>query len=178
MPSAAAAVPREAGDLGLMHRVDHGGRGAGAPEYVADFDHIADAGALAAEFARNRNAHQALGARLGDRLGREARVAIDNSGVFRRNRSDLLGASEQARRVGRCSRGRLAAHGSSPARNPLQCRSSQIDGCVHDGLNRIPASAAIPAGTRTAKFQIHRDFCRELSRFFRIKVTDRKQLTR
>ena len=178
MPSAAAAVPCEAGDLGLMHRVDHGGRGAGAAEDVADIDHVADAGALSAEVARNGNAQQALGAQRCYRFSREARVAIDSSGVFRRDRSDLFGASEEARRVGRCSRCRLAAHGSSPARNPLQCRSSQIDGCVHDGLNRIPASAAIPAGTRTAKFQIHRDFCRELSRFFRIKVTDRKQLTR
>ena len=71
MPGAAAAVTRKARDLGLMHRVDHGGGGAGAAEYVADIDHVADAGSFAAELAWNRNPHEALGARRGHRLGRK-----------------------------------------------------------------------------------------------------------
>ena len=46
-----------------MHRVDHGGRGAGAAERVADVDDVGDAGAFAAELVRHHDAEQALGAR-------------------------------------------------------------------------------------------------------------------
>ena len=96
MPGIAAPVPCEAGDLGLMHRVDHGGRGASAAEHIADIDHVTDAGAFAPKFPRNRNPHQALGAQRCYRFSREAGVTVDSDCVFRRDRSDLLGALGEA----------------------------------------------------------------------------------
>ena len=61
MPGAAAAVPRQASHLGLVHRVDHRRRGAGAAERVTDVGNLGDAGALAAEFARHGDAQKPLG---------------------------------------------------------------------------------------------------------------------
>ena len=100
MPGAAAAVTHQASDLGLMHRIDHGGRCAGAAERVTDVDDVGDAGALAAEFARHRNAEQPLGARSADRLFRKTRIAIDGGGVGRRDLGGLLGALHQVGRIG------------------------------------------------------------------------------
>jgi hypothetical protein len=100
MPGAAAAVTREARDLGLMHRIDHGGGGAGAAEHVADIEHVADASSFAAELTWNRNPHEALGARRGHRLGRETRVAIDGDSMFRGDRGDLFRAGGEARGAG------------------------------------------------------------------------------
>ena len=100
MPGAAFAMPREAGDLGLMHRVDHGGRRAGAAERVANIDDVGDAGAFAAELARHRNAHQSRGARGGDRLRRKPRVAIDGDGMFGRDGRDLFGACREVDTAG------------------------------------------------------------------------------
>ena len=141
-----------------MHRIDNGGGGAGALEHVADIDHVADAGAFAAELAWNRNPHQALGARRGHRLGREARVAIDGGSMFRGDRSDLFRARREARGSGRdASRGYLAAHHSARPGNTLQSICSQMDRCVHNGLIDNPLPPLSPAATGTAKFQIHRD---------------------
>ena len=179
MPGAAAAVTREAGHLGLMHGVDHGGGGAGAAQHVADIDHVADASSFAAELARNRDPHEALCARRGDRLGRKARVAIDGGSMFRGDRGDLFCAGGEARGTGRdASRGDLAAHHSARPGNTLQSRRSEMDRCVHNGLIDNPLPPLSPAATGTAKFPIYRDIHRELSRFFRIKVTNRKQFTR
>jgi len=50
MPRAAAAVSRYAGDLGLVHGVDHGGGGTGPAERVTDVGDFGHAGALAAKF--------------------------------------------------------------------------------------------------------------------------------
>jgi hypothetical protein len=121
MPGAAAAVTRKARDLGLMHRIDHGGGGAGAAEYVADIEHVADAGSFAAELAWNRNPHEALGARRGHRLGRETRVAIDGDSMFRGDRGDLFRAGAEARGAGcDASRVDLAAHHSARPGTPCK----------------------------------------------------------
>ena len=158
MPGAAAAVTREARDLGLMHRIDHGGGGAGAAEHVADIEHVADASSFAAELAWNRNPHEALGARRGHRLGRETRVAIDGDSMFRGDRGDLFRAGGEARGAGcDASRVDLAAHHSARPGNTLQSSRSQMDRCVHNGLIDNPPPPLSPAATGTAKFQIHRD---------------------
>ena len=140
MPGAVAAVAQHARDLGLVHRIDHGGRGAGAAERVADIDHVGDASAFAAEIVRHHDAEQALGARRGDRFGREARVAIDRVSVLRGDRGDLFRAGGEARGAGcDASRGDLAAHHSARPGNTLQSSRSQMDRCVHNGLidNRL-----------------------------------------
>ena len=80
MPGAGSAMAHQARDLGLVHRIDHGGRCAGAAERVANVDDVGDAGAFAAEFARHRDAEKPLGARGGDRLFRKSRIAIDRGG--------------------------------------------------------------------------------------------------
>ena len=82
VPSAAAPVPRDARHLGLMHGEDHRGRGAGAPERVADIDNVADARTLAAELTWNRRAQETLGACGGDRLGRHTGIMIDGGGML------------------------------------------------------------------------------------------------
>ena len=113
-------MTRKARDLGLMHRIDHGGGGAGAAKHVADIEHVADAGSFAAELAWNRP-HEALGARRGHRLGREARVAIDGGSMFRGDRGDLFRAGGEARGAWcDASRGDLAAHHSARPGNTLQ----------------------------------------------------------
>ncbi|MFK4694766.1 hypothetical protein ABIF42_000360 [Bradyrhizobium diazoefficiens] len=76
-PGNAVAVPDDAGDLGLVHRVDHRGRGAGAPERVADVGDVVDRGAEAAELDRDHDAEQFLLTRDVESLVREAGVAID-----------------------------------------------------------------------------------------------------
>jgi hypothetical protein len=81
MPGRAAAVPDQAGDLGLMHRKDHGGRGAGAAERVAHVGNVGDRRAVAAELMRDLQAQQPLRARRVDRSFREPGVAIDRFGL-------------------------------------------------------------------------------------------------
>ena len=106
MPGTAAAMPGDAGNLGLMHGENHRRGGAGAAERVTNIDDIGDACALAAELARHRELKQTLGARSRDGLGRKSRVAIDGRGIFarrsprpfRRGRPDFLTASRVARR--------------------------------------------------------------------------------
>jgi hypothetical protein len=95
VPSAAAPVPRDARHLGLMHGEDHRGRGAGAPERVADIDNVADARTLAAELTWNRRAQETLGARGGDRLGRHAGIMIDSGGVLGGDGRDAFHARRQ-----------------------------------------------------------------------------------
>ena len=97
MPSAAAAVAHQAGDLGLMHGVDHRRRGAGAAEHVADVDDVRRARALAAEFGRHRGAQQPLGARCIDRLFGKSRFGIDRRGMGRGHHGDLFRARHQRR---------------------------------------------------------------------------------
>src|SRR5579871_4201707 len=60
---AADAVPDQAGNLGLMHRKDHGAGGAGAAKRVADLGDVGDRCAEAAEGDRNQHAEKLLLAR-------------------------------------------------------------------------------------------------------------------
>jgi hypothetical protein len=92
VPGAAAAVPRDARHLGLMHGKDHRGRGAGAPERVADIDNVADARTLAAELSWNCRAQETLRARRGDRFGRHAGIVVDCGGVLSGDGCDAFGA--------------------------------------------------------------------------------------
>jgi hypothetical protein len=78
-----------------MHGEDHRGRGAGAPERVADIDNVADARTLAAELTWNRRAQETLGARGGDRLGRHAGIMIDSGGMLGGDGRDAFGARRQ-----------------------------------------------------------------------------------
>ena len=129
MPGAALAVPHHARDLGLVHRIDHGRGRTGAAEHVANIHHVGDAGALTAELARNRNAHEARGARGGDRLRRKPGIAVNRRGMFCGDRRDLLGAGREIRRAGRLCQaagGELAARQILLGRNALQRRGSQI----------------------------------------------------
>jgi hypothetical protein len=128
-------VARDAGDLGLMHRVNHRRCRTGAAERVADVNHVADAGALTAEIARDRNAHEALGARSGDRLCGKARVAVDGRSMFHGNCGDLLRTGGETCHSGRnVSWSDLAAHRGARAGNTLQSRRSQMDGRGHYSL--------------------------------------------
>jgi hypothetical protein len=95
MPGAAAVVPHDARHLGLMHRKDHRGRGASAPERVTDFDDIADARTLTAELTWNRRAQEALGARGSDRFGRHAGFVVDCGGMLGGNGRNAFGARRQ-----------------------------------------------------------------------------------
>jgi hypothetical protein len=84
LPRIAGGMANEAGDFGLMHRIDHRTRRAGAPEDVADVDDFRDAGVLAAELGRNHQAEQFLLANGFERFGGETAVAVDRVGEFRR----------------------------------------------------------------------------------------------
>jgi hypothetical protein len=132
VPDAAAAVPHDARYLGLMHRENHRGRGAGAAERVADIDDIADAGALAAQLAWNGRAEQAFSPRSGDRLRRHARIAIDGHRVLGGDRRDAFGAYRQTllrlRRIAGNQRipGRPMARGSG-----MSCCRPRAHGCTH-----------------------------------------------
>ncbi len=92
-------MTREASQLGLVHRINHGGGRAGAAERVADVDNVGDAGAFATEFARHRDTEQPLGARGGDRFIRETRIAVDRDSVRRRDRGDFFDTFGQIRRA-------------------------------------------------------------------------------
>ena len=88
VPAAARAVADQARDLGLMHREDHPGRGAGAAERVAHVGHLGDRRAVAAELDRDLGAQKPLLARRVDGLPREARLAVDRFGLRRRSLGD------------------------------------------------------------------------------------------
>ncbi len=126
MPGAGAAVAHEAGHFGLVHRIDHGGRCAGAAERVADIDDVGDACALAAEFARHGDAEQPFGAQRRDRLVRETRIAIDRGGMRRRNRGGLPGALHK---VCRADRAQIARGGENAARG-ITRRFARPDRCL------------------------------------------------
>ncbi len=81
-PDIIAVVPDEAGDLDLMHREDHAGRGAGRAEDRADVGDVGGAAAVAAEFGRDQHAEQTLLADRGEGFGRKARLAIDRFGIL------------------------------------------------------------------------------------------------
>ena len=146
MPGAAGAMPGNASNLGLVHRVNHRRGGAGAAERITDIGDIGDAGALAAELARHRDAHEARGARGGHRLGRKARLVVDGCGMLRGDRCDLLDAGGES--FHSCRNGRVRCDLQAPrrvrgGRNALQLHSSQFDGCAHHRLMRHLASTAI-----------------------------------
>ena len=116
MPGAAAAMPRDAGHLGLMHGENHRRRGAGAAEHVTNIDHVGDAGALAAEFARHHDAQQTLGAGGGDGLRRKPRSRD-------RRRRHVWPRSPQLSRRGRRgfrAPGRIAGNTAGGARSGLR----------------------------------------------------------
>ncbi len=114
----------EARDLGLVHRIDHRRRCAGAAERVADVDNLGDAGAFAAEFARHRDAKQALGARGGNGLVGKPRVAVDRRGMLARNGGDLVGARH---RIGGAGNAQAACRGENAARGAARRFDVLID---------------------------------------------------
>ena len=132
VPGAAAAVPRDARHLGLMHGKDHRGRGAGAPERVADVDNVADARTLAAELSWNCRAQETLGARGGDRFGRHAGIVVDCGGVLSGDGCDAFGARRKtlfrSRRAARNVQvpSRPAGRGSG-----MFCRRPRAHRCTH-----------------------------------------------
>ena len=135
-PGDAMAVPDDAGDLGLVHRVDHRRGRAGASERVADVGDVMDRGAEAAEFDRNHHAEQFLLTRDVEGLVREAGVAIDAVGVGRSRCGGPGGALDQRGTL--LEKARLHIVDSEDcfthvhARPPPVCRS------------RSPASFAMP----------------------------------
>ena len=100
MPGARFAMTQHAGDLSLVHRVDHRRRSAGAAKHVADIGNIGDAGALAAKLARHANAQKTLGAQRGDCFLRKPRTGIDRRSMGRSHRGGASGARHQIRRGG------------------------------------------------------------------------------
>ncbi len=88
----ALAVAHQAGDLGVVHREDHGAGGAGLAERVADIGQDPDRSALAAELDRNSGAEQPVRAHRGHGLFREASVAVDGIGMGGRDGGDSGGA--------------------------------------------------------------------------------------
>jgi hypothetical protein len=132
VPGATAAVPRDARHLGLMHGKDHRGRGAGAPERVADIDNVADARTLAAELSWNCRAQETLGARGGDRFGRHAGIVVDCGGVLSGDGCDAFGARRKtlfrSRRAARNVQvpSRPAGRGSG-----MFCRRPRAHRCTH-----------------------------------------------
>ena len=112
----------QASGLGLVHRIDHRGRRAGATERVADVDNFSAARAFAAKLLRHGDTEQALGARGGYRFVGKPRIAVDGRGVFGGNRGDPLGARQQIAGVGGAQiarRGENAARGSARRLNVL-----------------------------------------------------------
>ena len=76
-------MPHHTGNLDLMHRVDHAGRGTGAAQTVTNIDDVGDAGALAAKLPRHHDAQQPLFLGGCKRCSGKLRVAIDRSGIGR-----------------------------------------------------------------------------------------------
>ncbi len=114
LPRIAGAMAHEARDLDLMHRIDHRGGGAGAPEDVADVDHLRRARLLAAECGGNKNAEQLLCANRVERFARKAAVAVDFVGEFGGDLRGRQGAGPQASRfmLRPCADGEAADVGS------------------------------------------------------------------
>ena len=96
-------------------------------------------GALAAQFARHRDAEQALGARGGDRLFGKPRFAIDRSGMVRRNRGDLLGARDADRR---CRRRQIVRSRENTARGAA-CRLTSFSISRSVAVRTIMSALAI-----------------------------------
>ena len=88
MTAAADAVADQARDLGLVHREDHRGRGAGAAERVAHVDHVGDRRAVAAELGRDLGAQKPLLRAASIAALRETCLTIYRFSLRRRNRSD------------------------------------------------------------------------------------------
>ena len=120
MPRAVAAMADQQRDLGLMHRIDHGRRGAGAAEPVTDVDDVGDAGAFAAEIVRHHDAQEALAARGGDRLARKARLAIDRRRVLRSDGGDRAGPTFE---IGADKLGRCCGRDFARSERQIACRS-------------------------------------------------------
>src|SRR5579871_2109600 len=85
MPTAAGAMPDEAGDLGLMHREDHAGRGAGTAECVAHVGDVGDRGFVAAVGGGDLDPEELFTARGINGLPGKTRLAIDYIGCSGRD---------------------------------------------------------------------------------------------
>src|SRR5215471_2447330 len=99
MPWAVAAVPENACDLGLMHRVDEAGRRARASEHVADVNHGTDIRAITAEVGGKQYAQKALQTDRSEGFGGKPRGTIDIIGGFGRHGRGRLSARDEV-----CSR--------------------------------------------------------------------------
>jgi hypothetical protein len=85
MPGARETVSHQDRDHDLVHREHHAGRGAGAPERVADLGRIRDGAAAAAEFRGNQQAEQPRLARRFESLAGKSGVAVDRIGMYGRD---------------------------------------------------------------------------------------------
>ena len=91
VPVAAAPMRHKAGDLDLMHRIDHRGRRAMLAEQAADLRDVGERGVLAAEIARDHHAQQSAVAHRANGLVREARRRVDFLAILGRDRRRLTG---------------------------------------------------------------------------------------
>jgi hypothetical protein len=78
-----------------VHRIDQCGRTAGAAERVADVGDLGERRGLAAQGRGDHDPHQAERLGGGDRLAREARVAVDLFGMQGGDAGDARGALGQ-----------------------------------------------------------------------------------
>ena len=117
MPGAGAAVAHQAGDLDLVHRIDHRGRGAGAAERVADVGDLGDARRLRRRSSRGtatpsrRSARAAAMASCG-----KPRIAVDRRGMLPGNGGDLVGARHA---IGGAGNAQAACRGENAARGTV-----------------------------------------------------------
>jgi hypothetical protein len=146
MPGTAAAVPRDTGDLGLMHRKDHGRRSARATEHIADVDDVRERRPPAAELTRHRDAEQPLSARSRDGLCREPRLAIDCNGMSGGDRRNLFRARSKILAVRLDGlRSNTQAPSCDAARSSIVQRYWP-NGCTHAYLVTIASCQATYSG--------------------------------
>ena len=147
-------MSRQAGYLGLVHRVDHRRRGAGAPERITNVGNLGNAGALAAEFGRHGNTQKTLFTRSRYRLRREPRPGINRSSMRGCNGRNFLGTNREAFGAGKLliAGNEQAARRAARSGNARQrCCSRRHEWVLPLFRNRI--SIAIPGPEVTQNFE-------------------------
>ena len=180
---AAPAMPHHAGDLGLVHRIDHRGRRAGPAERITDIDDVGDARAFAAELARHRDAEQPLRAQSAQRLAGEPRLRVDRNRMRSGDRRGPLHPDRQIAGRGRAQMGARIARSAAGGTRRISSVSISDSAAIRTltgvftvgcRLSRwMPRKRSAVAHSYT-ELEIPGGIRQKLVRFFGVKVTGRR----